>query len=71
VLSDAPLRTRLQAAGRATALQYTPTRVVKQLEGVLYSLTACSSQLLQIRQAAGSSIQLACAWASQACSKAR
>ncbi len=71
VLSDSSLRARLQAAGRATALQYTPTCVLEQLEGVLYSLTACGGQLLQIRQAAASSIHLACSWASQACSKAR
>jgi glycosyltransferase involved in cell wall biosynthesis len=71
VLSDAPLRARLQQAGRATALQHSTAQVAEQLEAVLYSLAASASEQLQLRQAAAGSIQLASTWAAQACSGVR
>lgn len=40
-----------------------------RLEGVLYSLTSCSKELLLLRQPASADLQFTCAWASQACSK--
>ena len=40
-----------------------------RLEGVLYSLTSCSKELLQLRQPALANLQQTCAWASHACSK--
>ena len=40
-----------------------------RLEGVLYSLTSCSKELLLLRQPALADLQFTCAWASQACSK--
>ena len=40
-----------------------------RLEGVLYSLTSCSKELLLLRQPAVADLQFTCAWASQACSK--
>ena len=49
VLEDAPLRARLGAAARQTALEYTPERVAEQLERVLYALTACRQELLALR----------------------
>ena len=41
-----------------------------RLEGVLYSLTSCSKELLQLRQPALADVQFTCAWASEACTKA-
>lgn len=40
-----------------------------RLEGVLYSLTSCSAELLQLRRPALPDLQHTCAWASQACTK--
>lgn len=36
---------------------------------MLYSLTACTRELLQLRQPGFPELQAACAWASAACSK--
>lgn len=68
VLSDGALRGALQAAARATALQFTPDAVTDRLESLLYGLTACSSELMQARQQCAADIHATCAWASQACS---
>lgn len=69
LLTDSAQRQRLQAAARQTALRFTPDAVLTQLEALLYSLTACSAELLQLRQAAVADIQMACTWASEACAR--
>lgn len=53
------------------SLLYTAAHVVAacRLEGVLYSLTSCSAELLQLRRPALPDLQYTCAWASQACTK--
>ncbi len=53
---------RTNGAGRVQSL-------LCRLEGVLYSLTSCSKELLQLRQPALADLQQTCAWASHACSK--
>ncbi len=40
-----------------------------RLETVLYSLTGCTRELLQLRQPCAVELQVACAWASASCSK--
>lgn len=42
---------------------------VCRLETVLYSLTGCTRELLQLRQPCAMELQVACAWASASCSK--
>ena len=42
-----------------------------RLEAVLYSLTAATRELLHLRQPCLPDLQVACAWASEACSKPR
>eukprot|EP00879_Flechtneria_rotunda_P014692 GHRR01015353.1.p1 GENE.GHRR01015353.1~~GHRR01015353.1.p1 ORF type:complete len:789 (+),score=385.35 GHRR01015353.1:278-2644(+) len=71
VLTEPALAANLAEAGRQTALQYTPERVLDHLEAVLYSLTACGPELLQLRQLCLLDIQQACARASEACSHAQ
>jgi glycosyltransferase involved in cell wall biosynthesis len=67
VMTDDKLRLTLQIHARQTALQFTPNLIADRLEGVLYSLTACAKELLQLRQPAIADLQLTCACASDAC----
>lgn len=69
VLTNEQVRCQLQINARQTAEQFTPAAIAERLEGVLYSLTACSKELLQLRQPALADLQQTCAWASHACSK--
>ncbi len=69
VLTNAALCQQLQAAARQTALRFTPAAVVEHLEAVLYCLTACSKELLQLRQLSVADIQFAAVWASEACTR--
>ncbi|KAK9815607.1 hypothetical protein WJX72_006662 [[Myrmecia] bisecta] len=67
VLTDVKLRERLQVAARSAAVRFSPTAVASRLEMLLYSLSACSRELLQLRQSCADDVQLACTWASQTC----
>ncbi|PRW45111.1 glycosyl transferase group 1 [Chlorella sorokiniana] len=67
VLEDASLRARLGAAGRQTALEYSPDRVAEQLERVLYAMTACRQELLALRLQALPDAQRTQQAAAQAC----
>lgn len=69
VLTNELVRRQLQVNARQTAEQFTPVAIAERLEGVLYSLTSCSKELLQLRQPALADLQYTCAWATQACSK--
>lgn len=69
VLTNEQVRCQLQINARQTAEQFTPVAIAERLEGVLYSLTSCSKELLQLRQPALADLQQTCAWASLACSK--
>lgn len=67
VLEDAPLRARLAAAARQTALAYSPEQVGEQLERVLYALAACRQELAALRLQALPDAQRAQQAAAQAC----
>ena len=69
VLSNDTLRLQLQRSARETALNYTPDKVVAQLEALLYSLAAYSNDLLHFRQMGVRDLQSACVWAAEACSR--
>jgi hypothetical protein len=69
VLTDGALSNKLAAAARETALRHTPAAAAAALERVLYALTACAGELLELRQGAAAELQLACTWASYACAR--
>ncbi|GAB4817162.1 hypothetical protein N2152v2_004208 [Parachlorella kessleri] len=75
VLGQPSVRHKLQAAARQTAELFSPTSVAEQLETVLYSLTVCTPELLQLRQASALDIQaspcsrLTSVLAAQACAR--
>eukprot|EP00873_Tetraselmis_striata_P033293 jgi/Tetstr1/453557/TSEL_040525.t1 len=68
VLNDGRLRSKLQRNARATALRFTPKRLLDQLESILYALVSQRKSLFQIRKAAWEQIRGVCLWASRACS---
>ncbi|GMH38947.1 hypothetical protein BSKO_06845 [Bryopsis sp. KO-2023] len=68
-LTDENAKAVLSKAGRETALKFGPANVVETLEALLYSLTACSQELLKARQSSVEELQVACQWAAEACSR--